>query len=444
MKHILLGFIFILSAAQLFSQGDSKKIKYDLAIRYRFELWNGMNAKNYGDDSENATGKLNDKILYQRVITGLTYTPSGTFTAALHLQDSRAFGWSLRRSQYPDLWKTRESGTTEPYYIMNPGEEYFEIYDAFVQYQTPDKEFTATLGRQKIFFGDNHLFGPGNWGNTGRWTWDALRLTYAWGKNTIDVFGGGTKIHDPEKISIPFLKTEFFGGGFYGHFEFKNIIKLEPFYIYKRQGSADYINTQQFGRFWIGSRLLNENIHNFIFDGTFAYEGGSENEKPINAYGFFAKVGYKFNFLKWEPILSLRETYASGGKKADASVHNFEPAYGSSDKFYGWLNIVKWSNINDREINCEFRPKKEYWIEIKYNLFYVPVPDDFVLLKNLKLIPGKKHLGDEIDIFARFKVKKHWEFTGLFGYFFPDDVQPINGHEAKNSVLFALQVLFTL
>jgi hypothetical protein len=90
------------------------------------------------------------------------------------------------------------------------------------------------------------------------------------------------------------------------------------------------------------------------------------------------------------------------------------------------------------------RPKKEYWIEIKYNLFYVPVPDDFVLLKNLKLVSGRKHLGDEFDIFARFKVKKHWEFTGLFGYFIPGDVQPINDHKAKNAAMFGLQVLFTL
>ena len=35
-----------------------------------------MNAKNYGDDSQSAIGKLNDKILYQRVITGLTLKPS--------------------------------------------------------------------------------------------------------------------------------------------------------------------------------------------------------------------------------------------------------------------------------------------------------------------------------------------------------------------------------
>ena len=92
-------------------QSDNSKVKFDLSVRYRFELWNGMNARNYGDDSPAAVGKLNDKILYQRVITGLTFKPTNKLTIAFHLQDSRAFGWSLRNSQYPDLFKIRKAGT---------------------------------------------------------------------------------------------------------------------------------------------------------------------------------------------------------------------------------------------------------------------------------------------------------------------------------------------
>jgi hypothetical protein len=190
---------------------------------------------------------------------------------------------------------------------------------------------------------------------------------------------------------------------------------------------------------------LNENVYNFIFDATFAYEVGRENDKKIDAYGLFTKLGYQFSFLKWKPILSLRETYASGAKQTDVTDRNFDPVFGASDKYYGWIKVIsKWSNLDDREIVLELQPKKGYWIEIKYNRFYIPVPDDVVLLKNLKLIPGKKHLGDEFDIFARFNVKKFWQFTGVFGYFFPKEVQEINEQKANNSTMFALQVLFTL
>jgi hypothetical protein len=151
-------------------QSDNIKVKFDLSVRYRFELWNGMNAKNYGDDSPTGVGKLNDKILYQRLITGLTFKPTNKLTIAFHLQDSRAFCWSLRNSLYPDLFRIRKAGTQTPYYIMNPNEEFFEIYDAYVEYSKLLKDLSVKLGRQKIFYGDSRIFGPGEWGNTGRWT----------------------------------------------------------------------------------------------------------------------------------------------------------------------------------------------------------------------------------------------------------------------------------
>ena len=88
--------ILLLGFTSVNGQSDNSRVKFDLSGRYRFELWNRMNAKNYGDVSPAGVGKLNDKILYQRVITELTFKPINKITIAFHLQDSRAFGWSLR------------------------------------------------------------------------------------------------------------------------------------------------------------------------------------------------------------------------------------------------------------------------------------------------------------------------------------------------------------
>ena len=162
--------ILLICLVKVNAQPDSIKIKFDLSVRYRFEMWNGMNSRKYGDDSPGAIGNLNDKSLYQRVITGLALKPSKKIAIGLHLQDSRAFGWSLSDNKYPDLFRIRRSGTLAPYYNMNPNEEFFEIYDAYVEYDQILKDFSVKLGRQKIFFGDSRIFGPGEWGDTGRWT----------------------------------------------------------------------------------------------------------------------------------------------------------------------------------------------------------------------------------------------------------------------------------
>jgi hypothetical protein len=428
----------------VFAQNDSVKVKFDLSVRYRFEKWNGMNAKNYGDHSPDAIGKLNDKILYQRIITGVTWKPRPKLVLSAHLQDSRAFGWSLRNSQYPDLFKVHKSGTTGPYYTMNPNEEFLEIYDAAIEYKQLFKNFSVKAGRQKIFYGDNHIFGPGEWGNTGRWTWDALKLSYKKGENFVDVFAGGTKVHDPEQISIPFTSTEFWGGGMYAHVSIPNIINIEPFYAYKSEGSADYVNSLEISRNWAGIRIFNNDFHHLVFDGTAVKEFGNQSGKPINAYGYFAKIGYQFHALWAKPILSLRKSYASGGKKSDGIIHTFDPAYGASDKYYGWMNITSWSNLDDREIVLELFPIKEMWVEMKYNWFYIPVPDDVTLLNTMKLENGKHHFGNEFDVFIKVQVQKHLQLTGAFGTFRPGDLVPINNHPPENARWMAVQVLLTL
>lgn len=436
--------ILISAFSKLNAQPDSTKIKFDASVRYRFETWNGMNAKNYGNDGIEGIGNLNDNILYQRIIVGLTYQPTAKLTLAAHLQDSRAFGWSLRNSEYPDLFKVRKTGTQEPWYTMNPNEEYFEIYDAYIEYRNAIPGFSIKAGRQKIFYGDNHIFGPGEWGNTGRWTWDAVKVSYKKGENFVDVFAGGTKIHDPEKISTPFANTEFWGGGMYSHFNIHKVMNIEPFYAYKSEGSADYINTLNISRNWAGIRIFNNNFHHVVFDGTAVKEFGKETGKPINAFGYFAKIGYQFHSLPAKPILSLRESFASGGKKSDGTIHSFDPAYGAGDKYYGWMNITTWTNLDDREIVLELFPLKELWVEMKYNIFFIPVSDDVKLLNTMVLEDGKHHFGNEFDIFIRYQVLKHWQLTGAFGYFNPGDLMPINNSPPKPSSWFSIQIFFSL
>ena len=445
MKNLLLlvSLIFILSPV-IQSQNTSTRVKFDLSARYRFEVWNGMNAKNYGDDSPDAIGKLNDKILLQRLIPGITCSDKN-FTASFHMQDSRAFGWSLRENKYPDLFKIRKAGTEKPYYIMNPQEEYFQIYDLYLEYKQLLKNVTVKIGRQKIFYGDYRIFGPGDWGNSGRWTWDAFKLSYNKGENFIDVFIGGTKINDPLKTTLPFTQTEFWGGGLYSHFNLTDWLNIEPFYAYKTEGSADYIKTQSINRNWPGIRLISPDELNVVYDLLYTREFGSENGKRINAYGYFIKAGYRFSFLPADPVLSLRFSYASGGEKSDDLVNTFDPASGAQDKFYGWMNIVTWSNLSDPEIVLELYPvNKRMWIEMKYNRFYVPSPEDVTLLNTMKLNSGKHYLGDETDVFVRYQPFKKWQFTGVLGWFNPGELQQIDYKDPENAFYLALQVQFTL
>jgi len=427
----------LLYSFQLWSQNDTSKIKFDLELRERFDLWDGINCKNYGDP--HGVGKLNDKILFQRVIAGFNYKPNKNTIVAGHIQDSRAFGWSLRNTKYPDLFKYRENNTEIPYYIRNPNEEFFEIYDLFFEYRELIDNSIIKAGRQKINFGDNRIFGRGNWGNTGSWTWDAVKLSYLKKDNYISAFMGGTKIHDPKKTSIPFTSTEFWGGGIYAHYKFSNIINLEPFYAYKTAGSANYINTLNFNRHWTGMRIFNPDFYSFEFDFTVVKEFGNEGSKPIDACAYVVKTGYQFKSLFSKPKLSFRKSYASGAQTGN-EINTFEPAYGSRNRYYGRINILKWSNIDDYEILLDIFPAKKISIQISCHRFYIPSPVDVTLLKTMKLQEGKHYLGNELDMFAKYKIFKQLEAVSAFSYFWPGDVQPINNEMAKNAKWFTFQL----
>ncbi len=400
-----------------------------------------MNAKNFGDNA--SIGNLNDKLLLQRFIAGFSYRITDMFSLGLHFQDSRAFGWSLSQAKEPDVFKIKKAGTKEPFYVMNPNEEFFEIYDLYLAITNIVDSLSIIVGRQKIFESDSRVFGPGDWGNTGRWTWDALKFTYRFGGNYLDLWAGGTKIHNPLKISIPFTGTEYWGLGFYSSFLLPYSIRIEPYMALKKNGSADYIKDLEIFRYWFGFRFTDSDLYNMDYELNYVRELGREAGQGIRAYGLFARFGYKFTFLPTKPLLSIRYSYASGGNNNGGRVYSFDPVFGAQDKFYGWMNIVSWSNLDDRELVLELFPMKNLWIEFKYNSFRIPSTQGTIILGTMELNGAENHLGDEIDLFARYNADGSWQFVGVISKFFPAEAVLVNNKvRPKSAFLCAFQVTY--
>lgn len=421
---------------------DSTKFLIDGSIRYRYEKWNGMNMLNYGDDGANSIGNLNDNILLQRIILGFNYKPKNNIGISFHIQDSRAFGWSLINSELPDAFKIKKQGTTNPYYKMSTNEVFFEIYDLNISLNNLIKNVSFRIGRQKIMSSDYRVFGPGDWGNAGRWTWDALKMMYNSENFSLDAWLGGTRVNYPERITLPFTFNEYFGGGVYGTYIINKDFSIEPYIARKQQGNADYIKDLSNNRDWAGLRIAHNNFYNFIGEINYVREFGRESGKTISAYGLFVKTGYSFDFLKNKFILSLRYSYASGGNKSDEEVHTFDPVYGASDKYYGWMNLVKWSNLDDREIVLEAFRGNNLWVEIKYNQYRIPSPENALINGTLKLKTGSDYLGEEFNIYTKYTLNSKWQFVLLLGIFNPKDIQMINNKIPKSALTFGIQTQY--
>ena len=152
-----------------------------------------------------------------------------------------------------------------------------------------------------------------------------------------------------------------------------------------------------------------------------------------------------FGSMPAKPSFSFDYAYATGGNGSSDLIHTFDPAYGSRARFYGRMSIVTWSNISKPGFIIELSPLLEkMWIQMKYNSFYIPEPEECLILNTMKIIKGKHHLGDEADIYISYQPSDAWQFTGVMGYFNPGDIEDINLRTPGDAFLFSLQILFTL
>lgn len=252
--RLILGLFFLYGFHFAYAQETGLfRWSLDGDLRYRFESWDNANALSYGNPPE--YGRPDDKILLQRIIAGTTINSGRHLTISAHVQDARAFGWSLANAREPYAFSVSPEGQPEAGYKMNPQEEFFEVHDLYITVGKFWQHLSVTAGRQKIALGDYRIFGPGTWGNTGRWSWDALRFTYSPERWSLNAWVGGTKIHDPVQTSFPFTHTEYLGGGIHSVISLLPRTKLDVMFAFKRQGSAPYIRDQDIKRNWTGLRF---------------------------------------------------------------------------------------------------------------------------------------------------------------------------------------------
>ena len=423
---------------------SSKNWTFDGDLRWRLEQYNGYNAKSYGDasnpakstggaDTTKTIGESDDTVLMQRVIAGFTYKPTSDVTLRAHMQDSRAFGWSLRNSQYPTAFV---EGSGE--YVMNPSEEFTEITDANVEIHNLAgvKGLSTIVGRQSIAYGDKRIFGPGDWGNTGRWRCDAVKVGYKWDDNFIDVFGGATKTHDPDHLSFAPFEYEFKGLGMYSHFTTTKTGAIEPFYARKMSTSDQYSGMKvgtvtpkgDLDEYWYGARIYDDNVFNFFYDATYTKEGGRYVNTDVDAYGYTLTGGYHAKTLPWKPKFGIGYLYASGEKPktgstsglSDGVQSKFEPAFGANDWNHGWMNIASWNNIVDKEVRLTLTPSESTKLLLEYHWYDLAEAfQGMTAVGNYKNKTGNTYdeLGQEFNIEGRYQYSKDLSFNAWIGYF---------------------------
>jgi hypothetical protein len=408
--------LFILTTFFLMQPVFADKLSFDGEIRERFEIWEGLNKKAYGDQSLNfkgkRTGQSNDTLLLQRLIWGLTYQ-SKRITAKIHLYDARVWGWSLNQNDF-----IKNKGTADEY-VMNPYEEHWELFDGYLETRF-NNQLSLKLGRQKIWYGDKRAFGPGSWGNSIGWLWDAARFSYKKKHHFFDFWYGQTKTKEPESFSL-ISKHAYQGLGIYSRIQLP-FAAIEPFFSWKN--ALFYNNGKEEDSYFFGLRLFEPDFYQFSYDISGVKETGAFHQRKgpdldIDAYAYVLKLGYTFKRWPLQPKIVIGRVYASGDADPDNDqITRFERPFGSTDgTHYGRLDAMFWGNMIDNQVNLYLKPHPKWHLKIAYHRFYLAdKADQWTYYKYQVPDNQYAHIGDEMDWVLKYNYSKSLQFQAIYAY----------------------------
>ncbi len=439
-KATCLAVIFVAWGA-LVAPGEAFKAK--LTYRLRFEFWDGYNKKAYGRKSLDAKGikrgDPDDTLLLQRIVFGFQ-DENWRFL----FYDARVWGWSLDQN---DFVKNRGKHCE---LVMDPYEEYLEPFEIFVSFHWPlasGVKLKTILGRQKIWYGDKRIFGPGAWGNAVGWLWDAARFSLRWDHNFLDFWYGQTKAKDPESLSL-FSQHAYQGVGLYGHFPWKKA-NFEPFFAWKN--ALCYVKGRKDNLFYAGARVAQTHGEGLIYDLTYVREFGHYlvKEGPnlrVKAWAYVVKIGYHLEKLPFSPIFWLGRIYASGDDHPEKGVvKTFTRPFGSTDgEHYGRLDLMTWSNMVDNQIDLRLRLTPKIKLRLAYHNFHLAEENDRWAYFGYR-VKGNAydHIGDEFDLVLRAKWGRHLKIQTFYTHFWPGSfVKKHIAHNEANRFVFQIQYFY--
>ncbi len=411
------------------------QLHVDGEVRLRYELMGGFNDKIYGETS--AVGESQDEYLLSRIRLSMIYKFTPGLLFKISMQDARAMDWGFNDSD----WYSKEFGMEN-----NPQKDHLELHHTYLQASDiGGSPFTLTLGRQKIAYGDNRIFGPGEWKNSGKWIWDALKLSYSKGNHFIDFFYGSSMLHDPNEFSLSH-RWGYEGFGIYAHYALETV-SIEPVLAYKHNdnGNTTY---HSLTHYYAGVRLY-DNIGNFFYNGTYIRQFGEQvsnegTKSDVDAYGWHLDAGYNFMLGSVKLKTGAGYSYASGDDSSTPDIEKFDAIFGASDKYYGRMNLMEWSNLKDAVLLLVVSPNKNINIKIEYHCFKLADKSDKWRSYRNQTGANEDDLGSEIDAVLGYNVNKNIKIQTGYGHFWPGDfiIQNVPAHNRSDWYFFQSTFIF--
>jgi hypothetical protein len=401
-------------------------LKWGGSYRLRGETQRAHSFRGHGAGRE-------ENYLLSRLRLDLQFRANEQWSFRAEIQDARSIGGSFSDADF--------LGRNHPY------RDAADINKAYLHFQ-PKPSFQLLLGRQSISLGDRRVFGPGDWGNTGRYAWDAAFLQGRLGKVESKWLFGRPIIHAPDRWPN---RTAAGPTAFSSY----NTVTLQPFdldlfYVAKLDGRE---MRGEAGNGGLSSHNLGFQLTgrqgNVNYGSTVVVETGSRGGDPIRAYGYTLLVGHAWD-AAWKPRLEAQHVVASGDEDpGDGRCGTFGGLFSGADTvLYGWMNLFFWRNLRESRLDLIFSPVKKVEVRAEYHHFALHRKADAwyspggVMRRDSSGQSGGA-LGHELDVTVKRQFGPRAAILAGYSLFFPSEfVKRTGDGETARWVFLELTLAF--
>jgi len=416
------------------SPEDTERTRPDRALvfgftgtcRLRGEVQDGFNIRTYG------TGRREDYLLSRlRLDLDLRWRP--LLRVHAQIQDARAVGPSFSDEDF--------SGGNNPFH------DAFDVNQLYLEVR-PSEGIGLKIGRQALSYGDRRVFGPGDWGNTGRYAWDAVRLELDGSSFSSHWLVGRFVLHDPARWPNPRA-----GGptAYASYNSIKNLpFRLDFFYVYKRDGRGSTkgeTGTGDLSSHSAGFRVEGQG-GGWDYSAMGVGQFGRWGKDHIRAHGLTLSLGYTFDG-GWKPHVTGQYVLGSGDQNPQDGVHGtFDGLFSGADTvLYGWMNLFFWQNLREFRIDLVLNPAKTLTLRGEVHAFGLDEPKDawyFPSRAERRDVTGSsgRRLGYETDLTAGKKFSDRFEVLTGACFFLPGGYVKATGASPTTSWFF-LEAMLT-
>jgi hypothetical protein len=320
------------------------------------------------------------------------------------------------------------------------------------------KQFPVSLkiGRQELLYGDERLVGPFGWNNIGR-VFDTAKVRWQNPLFVAEAFTGKIVLPDDNNFNM-WNDYNLFSGL---HITTKEIPKTatELYFFARNDGVGSTLaNPGAFPPFQVGAPAARDiytigarfksnpgELGKFDYTVEGAYQFG--NWKPTiasarldhNAYAFMANIGYTLDDGPMAPRVALEYAHGSGDSNPTDENHDtFDNLYPTNHKFYGYMDLLSWQNLDDVRAIFTIKPHPRLSIALEGHAFWLADTSDS--LYNVggvaRTTPGStvgggngfnnnpsygSYIGSEVDLVAGFLLTKFATLEAGYGHFFVGD-----------------------